>query len=180
MTRAWFAAVWLIWLGVWIGAAFWSKRTVRREGAAGLGHRILLIAAYVLLFAVRGDRIFGDSAVWEWAGLALTVAGAGFGIWARATIGRNWSAAVTIKEGHTLVREGPYRIVRHPIYSGLLLAMLGTAIGYGTVTGWLSVPVAFAALWFKLRIEEGYMRAQFGEEYLAYQREVKALVPGVL
>jgi protein-S-isoprenylcysteine O-methyltransferase Ste14 len=180
MTHVLFAAVWLVWLGVWIVAAFWSKRTVRREGVSGLAHRILLVAAYVMLFGLRGHRIFGVSAAWEWMGLALTVAGAGFGIWARLTIGRNWSAAVTIKEDHTLVREGPYRIVRHPIYSALLLAMLGTAIGYGTVTGWLSLPVAFAALWFKLRIEEGYMRAQFGQQYLAYKREVKALVPGVL
>ncbi len=180
MTQAWFAAVWLVWLGVWIVAAFWSKRTVRRERAAGLLHRILLMAAYVMLFGLKGHRVFGGNPAWEWMGFALTLAGAGLGIWARFTIGRNWSAAVTIKEGHTLVREGPYRAVRHPIYSGLLLAMLGTAMGYGTLTGWLSLPVAFVALWFKLRIEEGYMRAQFGEEYLAYQRGVKALVPGVL
>ena len=180
MRQTWFAAVWLVWLGVWMVAAFWSKRTVRREGAAGMVHRILLIAAYVMLFAFNGHRIFGESAARERMGLALTVAGAGLGIWARFTIGRNWSAAVTIKEDHALVREGPYRIVRHPIYSGLLLAMLGTAIGYGTLTGWLSLPVAFAALWFKLRVEEGYMRAQFGEQYLAYQRDVKALAPGLL
>jgi protein-S-isoprenylcysteine O-methyltransferase Ste14 len=112
--------------------------------------------------------------------LALTLAGAGFAIWARAYLGRNWSAIVTIKEDHRMVRSGPYALVRHPIYSGFLLALLGSALALGEVRGLVAVALAFLAWWFKSRLEEQFMEQRFGAEYAVYKRRVKALIPFVL
>ena len=96
-----------------------------------------------------------------------------------ATISGYWSGTVTIKEDHRLILKGPYRLVRHPIYFGILLAMVGTAIGYGRVPCLIGVPIAFLALWIKSRTEEQFMTEQFGAQYIQYQREVKGFVPGL-
>ncbi len=114
------------------------------------------------------------------AGLLLVVLGIAFSIWARLELGGNWSGAVTVKQGHTLIRRGPYTIVRHPIYSGLLLAFLGVAIILGQVRGLLGAAVLLLAFWLKLRIEERFMLEQFGADYRRYQERVKALIPYVL
>jgi protein-S-isoprenylcysteine O-methyltransferase Ste14 len=115
-----------------------------------------------------------------WTGLALTVIGCAFAIWARLSLGRNWSGTVTVKEGHQLMRRGPYAVVRHPIYSGGLLALLGTALVVGELRGLLGVALAFLGWGTKLRLEEAFMSEQFGAEYTRYRREVKALIPFVL
>jgi protein-S-isoprenylcysteine O-methyltransferase Ste14 len=95
-------------------------------------------------------------------------------------IGTNWSGTVTIKQGHELVTTGPYALVRHPIYTGLLLALAGSALARGEWRGALAVLIALLALWRKLRLEEHWMREQFGEAYRAYSRRVAALVPFIL
>jgi protein-S-isoprenylcysteine O-methyltransferase Ste14 len=95
-------------------------------------------------------------------------------------LGRNWSGAVTIKDGHELVTSGPYALVRHPIYTGLLLAFLGSAVALGDWRGALAFALAAGALWRKLRLEERWMREQFGDAYQAYSQRVAALVPFVL
>jgi protein-S-isoprenylcysteine O-methyltransferase Ste14 len=95
-------------------------------------------------------------------------------------LGKNWSGTVTIKEGHELIMSGPYAVVRHPIYTGLLLAFLGSALARGDWRAVLAFALAAAALWRKLRFEERWMRAQFGDAYAAYARRVSALVPFVL
>lgn len=111
------------------------------------------------------------------AGASLTLAGIAFSLWARFRLGRNWSGAVTLKQDHQLIRSGPYSIVRHPIYSGFLLALTGTAIARGTVSALIGVGAATVTLWLKSRTEEAFMTDQFGSEYLEYKREVKALIP---
>jgi protein-S-isoprenylcysteine O-methyltransferase Ste14 len=90
------------------------------------------------------------------------------------------SGRVTIKEQHELIQNGPYAIVRHPIYSGFLLAILGTAIVHGELRGLLALPVAVVGWTLKLRLEESFMAQQFGTAYLDYKRRVKALVPFVV
>jgi protein-S-isoprenylcysteine O-methyltransferase Ste14 len=112
-------------------------------------------------------------------GLILVLLGVVFAIWARLELGRNWSAAVTIKKGHQLVNQGPYSVVRHPIYSGFLLALLGVALIVGEVRGLLGVGVLFLSFWLKLRMEERFMAEQFGADYRRYQSRVKALIPYV-
>ena len=112
-------------------------------------------------------------------GLLMVLLGIAFAIWARLELGGNWSAAVSVKEGHTLISRGPYAIVRHPIYSGLLLAMLGNAVIVGEIRGLLGVGVLFLSHWLKSRLEEQFMLEKFGAEYSRYQQKVKALIPYV-
>jgi protein-S-isoprenylcysteine O-methyltransferase len=114
------------------------------------------------------------------AALTLTYAGLAIAVWARFCIGRNWSAIVELKQGHTLVRRGPYRVVRHPIYSGLLLAMVGTAIGCGELGALLGVAVGLAGWLAKARMEESFLLTRFPKEYGEYRRNVRTLIPFVL
>jgi protein-S-isoprenylcysteine O-methyltransferase Ste14 len=177
----------VLWL-FWLVAALARKRSVQRQSSASsFVQSVPVIAAFFLLFAHHmwphwlRRRFFPESDMpLLWAGLALTAAGIGFAIWARLWIGRNWSSAVTIKEQHELIQNGPYRFVRHPIYSGLLLAFLGTAIVHGEVRGLVGFPLAVLGWGFKLRMEETFMVQQFGNAYLDYKQRVKALVPFVV
>jgi protein-S-isoprenylcysteine O-methyltransferase Ste14 len=111
------------------------------------------------------------------AGVLAVLMGVVFSIWARLMLGDNWSNRVTVKENHTLVRSGPYRIVRHPIYSGILLAMLGSALQRGEMRSFVGVIICGFSFWLKTRAEEQFMVQRFGEEYLQYRHKVKALVP---
>jgi protein-S-isoprenylcysteine O-methyltransferase Ste14 len=143
-------------------------------------------AAFWLLFRKTPQlgplslRILPDLPLVEYAGLTVTFAGLAFTAWARAILGRNWSAVVTIRQDHRLIRTGPYKWVRHPIYSGLLLGMLGTAIYFGQLRGLVGVALGLAAFWMKARLEETFLIEQFGPEYVEYKKEVKALIPSLL
>jgi protein-S-isoprenylcysteine O-methyltransferase Ste14 len=180
-------AAWLTLGLVWVVAAMAVKRTVRAEPLdSRAGHLITFAVAFTLLFSSRlrigplAWRVVPSSEALAAAGLALTIGGIFFAIWARFYLGGNWSAMVTIKQQHTLIRTGPYAIVRHPIYAGLLLAMFGTALEVSELRGFLAVVLAFAAWLAKSRLEESFLLAQFGEAYLHYRQEVKSLVPFVL
>ena len=109
--------------------------------------------------------------------LVLVAAGLAFTVWARVHLGGNWSGSVTEKEGHELVRSGPYALVRHPIYAGLLVALLGSAVACGELRAVLGLGVVAAAFTRKLRIEERFMRERFPEEYPRYCAQVPALIP---
>jgi protein-S-isoprenylcysteine O-methyltransferase Ste14 len=112
-----------------------------------------------------------------WLGLIMLAAGIAFAVWARHDLGRNWSGTVTVKQNHELIRSGPYRLVRHPIYTGLLLAILGTAIAFGEWRGLLAFGLLTGSLLLKLRIEERFMSESFPKEYARYRAEVPALIP---
>jgi len=112
-------------------------------------------------------------------GLALTAVGLAFSVWARLCIGKNWSARIELKQGHQLIRKGPYAIVRHPIYLGFMMATLGTAIVFAEWSGLLAFALIVAAWGYKARLEESAMTEQFGSEYEQYRRKVKALIPFV-
>lgn len=124
-------------------------------------------------FAPAGWAIPLVGVVLLWAGVLLAIR-------ARTILGRNWSAVVQLKQDHELVERGPYRWVRHPIYTGLLMAFLGTALALGEWRGLLGTAIVGASFWFKLRLEERWMREQFGQAYVAYMRRVRALIPGIL
>jgi len=111
-------------------------------------------------------------------GVVLVAAGLVFSVWARWHLGRNWSGEVTVKEGHTLIRTGPYRWLRHPIYTGILLALLGTALAIGAARGFIAAALILAGFVVKLRVEEARMRETF-PEYADYCRRTARLVPGV-
>jgi protein-S-isoprenylcysteine O-methyltransferase Ste14 len=116
----------------------------------------------------------------EIIGAASCVAGLFVAVWARRTLADNWSSDVTLKQGHELVRAGPYRFVRHPIYTGLLLMCLGSASDIGRLRAWAGTALVFAGFWIKLKQEEKLMLRHFPEDYPAYRKQVKALVPFVI
>jgi protein-S-isoprenylcysteine O-methyltransferase Ste14 len=116
----------------------------------------------------------------ETIGVVLCMLGVAFAIWARNVLGENWSGAPQIKEGHELIQAGPYRLVRHPIYTGILLAMFGTGFGFGRIQSLVLFLFCFAALWLKLKVEESLMSQQFPEAYPAYRKKTKALIPYLL
>ena len=182
------AHLWTVLWIVWLISALMAKRNVQRQTIASrLEQSIVVTAAFCLLFG-RGlwphwllQRVLPEpDTAWLWTGLVLTAVGVVFAILARLWIGRNWSGTITIKEQHELIQSGPYRIVRHPIYTGLLLAYLGTAIAHGELRGLVGFFLLFLGFGLKLRMEEKFMVQQFGNAYLDYKRRVKALVPFVV
>ncbi len=185
--RTLLGVLWTGFLLLWLAGALIQKRTVRREGVSTRLLQFCLAGLAFYLLANQKVRLpllerpfVPGSSYFAYMGLALTLIGMGFAIWARVCIGRNWSAAVTVKENHKLVTRGPYALVRHPIYSGALLAMLGTAVVFRGLRGLVAVFVATLALHLKSRREEQFMTEEFGAEYADYKQKVKALVPFVL
>jgi protein-S-isoprenylcysteine O-methyltransferase Ste14 len=170
-------ALWLSWVALW---AAWSRRTkaaARQESRGSrLSYNLPLLAAAVLLATSRRGR---PSAVRRGVGAAGVAAGLGFAVAARAQIGRNWSSTVTVKHGHELVQAGPYRLVRHPIYTGLLLALGGTAVARGDGRGLAGLLLAAASFLRKMAVEERFMAERFPREYPGYRAQTPALVPGL-
>jgi protein-S-isoprenylcysteine O-methyltransferase Ste14 len=113
-------------------------------------------------------------------GLIFCVAGVVIAIWSRYLLGKNWSASVQKKENHELISTGTYRFVRHPIYTGILLIFLGNAIIVGDYRGLIAVAVILISFWFKLIKEEKWLLEIFGDKYLEYKKETKALIPWLI
>lgn len=179
--------IWIVLCGFWILAATAQKRTIRRQSTRArlLQIAIVLIGLTPLFWHPFRMGFLGNNFFTGWLGirilgLLLTLAGAALAIWARFILGTNWSGLITVKENHTLITNGPYTWVRHPMYSGLLLALLGTALVQGKVIYLIVIFLAAVALWMKLRTEERFMYETFGEEYRHYQQHIKALIPHVL
>ena len=180
-------ACWILFSVIWLLAAAATKRSIYREsGARRLRYWILLVLAFLLLTKRHrlpypfDVRIIPATETVEWMAGILCIAGLAFCVWARATLGRNWSGTITLKEGHELIERGPYRLVRHPIYTGLLAMFLATAIAFGHLGGIVAVLLAFASFWIKLSEEEKLMRQQFPEQYGSYEQRVKRIIPFVL
>jgi protein-S-isoprenylcysteine O-methyltransferase Ste14 len=185
--ESFFPVVWIAFLLYW--QLYWqikapSKTTQRLEPAAS---RILrsftFLIVIVLLSTTRIPlpwlyRQLWPSGIWPfWIGAAVTVVGLLFAVWARQHLGTNWSRSVTIKQGHQLITSGPYALVRHPIYTGILTGFAGTAIALSQVRGLIAFVLVFVVFWAKYRMEEGWMRSQFGETYATYAHHTAALVP---
>jgi protein-S-isoprenylcysteine O-methyltransferase len=178
--------LWLVLAAVWLFGLFTAKPISRRQS---VGSRLiemgLSLLAYCLVFTPYFRSGWG---AWSFLpnsdftgaiGLLLVFLGVAFAIWARLQLGGNWSSAVTVKQGHTLIRRGPYTIVRHPIYTGLLLAFFGVALILGELRGLVGVGVLFLCFWIKSTTEERFMVEQFGADYRQYQRQAKAFIPYV-
>ena len=179
------------WVGLfvfWYVAAFFARKTKSTESFWGrMQHVFPMYAAFYLIFTRhRYFLIWGELYDTGWKnwivylGLLLTAGGIGFAIWARVHLGRYWSGLITLKEGHKVIRTGPYRWVRHPIYTGWLVGMLGSAILAGTLDGFLGFELITLAFLIKLQREERMLVVELGEEYRQFMREVSwALVPFV-
>ena len=182
-----FPAIWAAFLLYWQVKARNTKETQRLEP---ISSRILRSVAFLCAIALlMAPHIPAPWLYWQflpqgyWAfysGAVLTSAGLLFAVWARAYLGTNWSRSVTIKQDHELITTGPYALVRHPIYTGLLTAFLGTAIATTQLRGLIAFALIAISLLYKLRLEEQWMRAQFGDTYADYSRRVAALVPFIL
>ena len=179
-------ACWTIWIILWLLFALRTKPTQRSEGLASrLRYSVLVTSGYVLLFwrrlvplALRETWISAIPAL-EGLGAAIMLAGIGLTLWARVHLGANWSGTVTVKVNHGLIRTGPYARVRHPIYTGILLAAVGTAMLQREFSGLLGVALVFAGFWIKLRKEEQFMAETFGSAYDDYRRHTGALLPSL-
>jgi protein-S-isoprenylcysteine O-methyltransferase Ste14 len=182
-----FAILWLTWLAYWFLAALNVKATQRREriGSLILNRGLLAIGAFLLAFerqplAWLSARFVPVSMAFYWIGLILLAAGLAFAVWARRHLGRNWSGIVTVKQDHELIRSGPYGLVRHPIYTGLLLAIFGTALAIGEWRALIAFALITIGFLLKLQVEEHFMSETFGEQYAQYRAEVAALIPFVV
>jgi protein-S-isoprenylcysteine O-methyltransferase Ste14 len=181
------SACWTLFAVIWLLATFATKRSVYRESRAQRLRYVIpiLLGGFLLAKGHRlsdplNHRVIPHVEALAWIGVALCVAGLAFCIWARFTLGRNWSGVVTLKGGHELITSGPYALVRHPIYTGLLTMFVATVIVLGHVAGIIAMPFVFASLWIKLRYEEKLMLKQFPEQYAAYQKRVKRIIPFIL
>jgi protein-S-isoprenylcysteine O-methyltransferase Ste14 len=147
---------------------------------------VLVIGGLVIVMATFGSdllalRVVPDSPLAGIAGIVLTVAGLGFSAWARHHLGRYWSSTVMITAGHRLIRTGPYRFVRNPMYTGILIAFVGAAIAIGEMPAFVALMIGLASILVKIQAEEEILLEKFGGEYLQYKREVRAaIIPWVL
>jgi protein-S-isoprenylcysteine O-methyltransferase Ste14 len=176
--------LWAIFFALWMLWAIGTKKAQRREPLANrLAYGALVSAGFILIFSqLRGvpwlhTRVLPDAVWLHGVGIAIMVAGFAIAIWARMHLGRNWSGAVTQKVGHELITSGPYRWVRHPIYSGWLLALVGTAAVRGELRGLLSFMLVYLGFKLKSRLEERMMVSTFGPEYSAYASSTGAIFP---
>lgn len=176
---------WLAWLAIWIAASWGVKRTRTPEplGDALVNRTPVLFGAAMLAAPGWLPDMLTQRFLWGPDGPAfgtlLVLAGLAFALWARWHIGRNWSSTVAVKESHTLITTGPYRWVRHPIYSGMVLALFGTAMAIGEARGFIGAGLVLLGFVIKLLGEEARMRDTFPAEYDAYCRRTARLLPGV-
>jgi protein-S-isoprenylcysteine O-methyltransferase Ste14 len=185
--ESFFPALWIAFLVYWNVKAADTKATQRLEPLVARVLRVVVFLIAIILLSIPGIPLrwlyisLWPSGLWPfWLGAVVTVAGLLFAVWAREHLGRNWSSSVTIKQGHELITTGPYAVVRHPIYTGILAGLLGVAIAVAEVRGFVAFALIFLEFWTKLRREEAWMHARFGETYAAYVRQTARLVPYLL
>src|SRR5437868_4497049 len=179
------ALCWAVFVIYWVISAGDVKRTVERRGDwLRLGVIAAAVIGAVLLHTPYGlaidPLVLPRTLPLGVAADALAIGGIAVLVWARTVLGRNWSGAVTLKEDHELIQRGPYAYVRHPIYSGLSLLGLATAIHYATLGGFVVLAVCCVGFAMKMREEEILMVEHFSDRYADYRARVKAVVPYLL
>jgi len=179
---SWIGIVWGVWALSWFLAAIWTRQTTARASwAQEMPYRIVTIIGVVLLFGFFRGGVFGYG--WDvseaelWILLALVVAGFAFAWWARLHLGALWSGTITRKQDHRIVDTGPYALVRHPIYTGILLSGFATAIARGRWEALIGAFLFALGCWIKARQEERFLSEELGPEYAAYRKRVPMLVP---
>jgi len=178
--------LWGVWLLSWITARIWIAPTIKRAGVVPeILYRIVILAGIVLLFGLYSTGFEMKYRFWDplrgvpgWVMLAPVLTGLAFSWWARAFLGPLWSGSITRKNNHRIVDTGPYALVRHPIYAGIILSLFATAVVLGTPTSFAGVALMVLAFYAKARREERYLREELGPEaYDAYAKRVPMLVP---
>jgi protein-S-isoprenylcysteine O-methyltransferase Ste14 len=176
--------LWILFGLYWLVSALRLKKTKKRESwLQRLLYVLPLFVASSLLsrpeahYGWLGGRFVPDTAAVRWTGVPLTAAGVAIAVWARFHLGANWSGVVTLKEGHELIRTGPYTRIRHPIYTGILLALLGTAVAMGEVRGLLAVAITWLSFYLKARREEAFLAQEFGPRFAEHQLHTGMFLP---
>lgn len=175
-------AAWIVWALYWIVSAFRVRKMRKREPILQrLAHLIVVALALAFLFSSKNGVYlrarFEHARALRWLGTALAVAGLAFAIWARRHLGEYWSGIVGLREGHQLIRTGPYAHIRHPIYSGLLLALAGSALALGTYADLAVWGIVAAGLCLKAKREEKLLAEEFGAEFQEHRRHTGFLFP---
>lgn len=186
-------AVWLLWGATWLAAWLWADRTIARATRrVQAGYRLFTLAGFAGLFVdpllvpVHGRIVPHPLLGQAWSAppalgaacLLLAMISFAFALWARVTLGRLWSAAVTRKQGHRIVETGPYALVRHPIYTALIGGALALAVAKGSNLALLGLGSILLGYYRKARVEERFLAAELGPQaYAAYRRRVPMLVP---
>jgi len=175
---------WIVFVAYWAAGALKTRRTVSQESfASRYGILFLEILGFVLLFSdaagigILGHRVVHRTYALAVAGVALTWIGIAIALWARWHLGQYWSARVTLKEDHKIIRTGPYAYFRHPIYSGIDLAAVGGALAIDQWRCLLGVGLIILGYWIKARKEESMLAAQFGEAFEEHCRHTGFLIP---
>ena len=181
-----FQVIWIAWVVSWIAASFWSGRTAKRVTTSETWIYRIIIFAGALLIAPWTARALGESPIWQigdygaCALVGVMLVGLALTWWARMQLGRLWSSAITRKEEHRLVETGPYALVRHPIYTGIITALLATAATQATLLALLGAVLIAIGLWVKARTEERFLLAELGpDDYESYRSRVPMLIPFV-
>ena len=181
-----FQVIWIAWVVSWIAASFWSGRTAKRVTTSETWIYRIIIFAGALLIAPWTARALGESPIWQigdygaCALVGVMLVGLALIWWARMQLGRLWSSAITRKEEHRLVETGPYALVRHPIYTGIITALLATAATQATLLALLGAVLIAIGLWVKARTEERFLLAELGpDDYESYRSRVPMLIPFV-
>jgi len=178
--------IWVAFWSYWFISAWRTRSPVKRRQSSWFPILPIIIAViWVLITEVFTSGLLflriipGDIAVLL-TGTAVTLLGLCLAVWARVHLGTNWSSQPTIRVDHTLIRTGPYRIVRHPIYTGLLVGFAGTAIVIGEIWAFIVIFIILIIFYAKIWMEEKFLLEEFGEDFTRYKKEVKALIPFVV
>ena len=179
------ALCWAVFVIYWGVSALNVKRTLERRSDWLRGAIIVIVVFGAALLRARFGRAVDPYLLPRTLPVriiadVMAVAGVAILVWARTILGRNWSGAVTLKENHELIQHGPYAYVRHPIYSGLMLLGLATAVHYATLGGFVLLALVWVGFALKMRQEEQLMTEHFPDRYPAYRARVKAIVPFLL
>jgi len=183
-SRQWIDALWLLFGVYWLVSALKRKKTKQRETVLQrFGYTLPLAVVFYLLYQRQphygwlDNRFFPAGPFGEWLGVFLTATGIAVAFWARWHLGTNWSGVVTLKEGHELIRTGPYRSIRHPIYTGILLALFGTAITFGVVRGLFAVAIVWLSFYIKASREESFLSQEFGPNFAEHKQHTGMFLP---
>jgi protein-S-isoprenylcysteine O-methyltransferase Ste14 len=176
--------LWILFALYWLVSALNRKKTKRRESIAQrLLYILPLIAAFDLLYRYGfghgwlGARFVPDTPLVQWLAVLITATGVAIAFWARFHLGSNWSGVVTLKEGHELIRTGPYRTIRHPIYTGILIAFLGNAVLIGQLRGLIGLAIIWASFYIKARREESFLAQEFGSNFNEHTQHTGMFLP---
>jgi len=176
--------IWFAWCVLWLLMAAWSKPSKRREFPwQRLEHIIPMVFGFFLIYGRKFamswlvSRIVPDNSAVATIGLLLTASGLIFAVWARIALGANWSGTVTIKSGHSLIRRGPYKWIRHPIYTGLLASVVGTVMLQGEVRSFLGFAIILFALYRKAKREEKFLSEEFGDGFAEHAKQTGMFLP---